>query len=103
MQDDYLKNTRETLIRVMNEKSLSQREVARKCNLHRNEVAYILNGEKRDLKLSTISSIAEGLGLPISKVIGERPQANAESNQFILKLYATLGEYIKEIKGTAAV
>lgn len=103
MQEDYLKNTRETLIRVMNEKSLSQREVARKCNLHRNEVAYILNGEKRDLKLSTVCAIAEGLGLPISKVIGERQQATAESHQFILKLYDTLGEYIKGISGTAAM
>lgn len=96
MQDDYLKHTRETLISVMNERGLSQREVARRCNLHRNEVAYILSGEKRDLKLSTISAIAAGLGLPISMVIGEQATPNDEGNRLILNLYDTLGAYIRK-------
>lgn len=91
---DYLENTRQTLLRVMNQKRWSQREVARKCHLHRNEISGILSGEKRDIRLSTITNIAEGLGLPLSAVIGV---SDDSSNQLILKLYSILGEYVKEI------
>lgn len=94
---DYLENTRQTLLRVMNQKRWSQREVARKCHLHRNEIAGILSGEKRDARLSTIVNIADGLELPLSTVIGTNEPLGTESNQFILKLYAVLGEYVKEI------
>lgn len=91
---DYLENTRQTLNRVMNQKRWSQREVARKCNLHRNEISSILSGDKRDLKFSTLINIANGLGLPLSTVIGA---SDDSSNQLILKLYSILGEYVKEI------
>lgn len=97
---DYLENTRQTLLRVMNQKRWSQREIARKCNLHRNEIGNILNGEKKDIRLSTITNIAEGLGLPLSNVIGaDKELLDTESNRFILKLYAVLDEYVKEIGG----
>lgn len=101
---DYLENTRQVLNRVMNQKRWSQREVARKCHLHRNEISGILNGEKKDLKLSTITNIAEGLGLPLSTVIGANETLDSESNQFIMKLYVALGEYIREIdNGNATI
>lgn len=98
---DYLENTRQTLNRVMNQRRWSQREVARKCNLHRNEISSILSGEKRDLRLSTIINIADGLGLPLSAVIGENEPMDSESNRFILKLYDVLKEYIKDIESAA--
>lgn len=94
---DYLENTRQMLNRVMNQRRWSQREVARKCNLHRNEISSILSGEKRDLRLSTIINIADGLGLPLSTLIGANEPLDTKSNQFILNLYVALGEYVKEI------
>lgn len=96
---DYLENIRQTLLRVMNQRQRGQREIARRCNPHRNEISSILSGEKRDARLSTIVNIADGLGLPLSALIGANESPDSESSTLILKLHAVLSKHDKGING----
>jgi transcriptional regulator with XRE-family HTH domain len=66
-----------TRVRKLREKTgLSQEALAAVCNLHRTYVGLIERGE-RNLTLTTIQQIAEGLGVPPSELLAGLDSAPA--------------------------
>ncbi|HEX8065380.1 MAG TPA: helix-turn-helix transcriptional regulator [Thermoleophilaceae bacterium] len=63
-QDTFARNLR----RARDRAGLSQEALADKAGLHRNAVA-LLEGGKRDVKLSTVAKLAKALGVDAGELI----------------------------------
>lgn len=71
MMEHYLKSIKNGIYSSMAKDDLSLSMLARKCGLTENGLLYIISGKRKNIRLSTIIKISEGIKIPISKLIGE--------------------------------
>lgn len=68
--EENMKVIRETIFLVMREQHWSLRKTADACGMTYRGLQSILNREQNDVKLSTLLKIADGLGKPLSTLVG---------------------------------
>ena len=56
---------------VMNERGMTQADLARKTGMTTSNIAYIVNGKTKDPRLSSVVSIARALNVSLSYLVGK--------------------------------
>lgn len=67
--EQYLKNLSDNILSEMGRRNWNQEVAAGFCGMCSRELRAIIS-QKKDVRLSTLKNIEEGLEIPISKLIG---------------------------------
>lgn len=67
----YMKVLRNQILKEMNSKDWSITRLSVECGISARELSYILSGKKEGLRFSTLVKISDGIGKPVSFLIGE--------------------------------
>lgn len=68
--EQIIKKLQEEIYFALNKKDWSLQTMADFCGVSRGELGNLLNRGQKDIKLSTLVKISEGLGKPISTLVG---------------------------------
>ncbi len=68
--EELMKQIRGQIFLVMGKQNWSLQTTANFCGVSYRGLQGILNQEQKDIKLSTLVKIADGLGKPISTLVG---------------------------------
>lgn len=68
--EQVVKKIQEEIYFGLNKKDWSLQKMADFCGISRGTLEGILNRKRNDIKLSTLVKIADGLGKPISTLVG---------------------------------
>lgn len=74
MTEECLKALRKQILIIMAKKNWTLIRLAIECEISLRELKAILYNEKKDIKLSTLARISEGLNKPISFLIYSEKQ-----------------------------
>ncbi len=61
----------ERILTAMDERDMTQADLARKTGLTTSNVAYIVNGKTKDPRLSSVIAIAQALNVSLNYLVGE--------------------------------
>ena len=96
----YINMITERIIDAMNERGWSLTTAADFCGVSRGEMGKILSGKNKDIRLSTIVKISQGIEKPLLYLIGENRNLE-EGEELMVKLHKSIGDYLR--KGGVAV
>lgn len=91
-----LKNISDQLYKSIAEHGWSVAVTAELLGIHRNELYGILNC-KRDIRLSTLMRISDGLEKPVSVLISPEEAIRLENEEVLKKVYRDLGQQLKKV------
>lgn len=93
--EEYLREIRENLFDIMRKKGWSNTELAIQCGISTRQMSWIMNGEGKDIKLSTLIKISKGVGKSPAQLIS-RGQFEKEKNEEALrKIHMDLITYLR--------
>ncbi|EOS48343.1 hypothetical protein C810_01433 [Lachnospiraceae bacterium A2] len=92
--EQCMENLRHQLLRYMGRTGCSMKRMSQECGISIRELNYILDGKKKDIRLSTVVRISEGIRKPLPCLISEEESKKYENIMFIHKLHAEISGYV---------
>jgi transcriptional regulator with XRE-family HTH domain len=62
----------ERVNRIMDERGMSQADLARKTGMTTSNIAYLVGGKTKDPRLSSVIALAKALDVPLSYLAGTK-------------------------------
>lgn len=94
--ENCLKTLRDRLYSVMGKKNWTLVQMATECGISYRELQQILYNQNKDIRLSTLIRISEGLGVPLISLVDVEEMRKEENAEFISKLYSDMKEYLRK-------
>jgi len=94
--EDCLKALRERLYAVMGKNDWTLTRLSNECGVSYRELQQILYKQNKDVRLSTLVRISDGLGIPLISLVDMEEMRKEENAEFIRKLYSDMKEYLRK-------
>ncbi len=94
--EDCLKALRERLYAVMRKNDWTLTRLSNECGVSYRELQQILYNQNKDIRLSTLIRISDGLGVPLISLVDMEEMRKEENAEFISKLYSDMKEYLRK-------
>lgn len=96
--EEYMNTIRINLLGEMGEKGWTNMMASIQCDVSERSINYILSGKAKDIKLSTIAKIAEGIGKPVSAIINPKETRKSDNEEFLKKVCVDLKRQLQKIE-----
>ncbi len=96
--ENCMENLRQQLFRHMSRTGCSMKHMSEECGISLRELNYILDGKKKDIRLSTVVRISEGIRRPVTCLISEEESNKYENVMFIHKLHTEISGYVDKVR-----
>lgn len=94
--ENCLNTLRDRLYSVMGKNNWSLTQMANECGISYRELQQILYKQNKDIRLSTLIRISDGLGIPLISLVDVEEMRKEENTEFINKLYLDMKNYLRK-------
>lgn len=93
--EEYLREIRENLFDIMRKKGWNNTELAIQCGVSTRQMSWIMNGEGKDIKLSTLIKISKGVGKSPASLIMPGGLEKEKNEETLRKIHVDLITYLR--------
>lgn len=101
MTEEYLEVLREQLYSIMRKNDWSIVTLSKKCKVSYREIQNILYRKTKDIRLSTLIHIAQGINKPVSYLIHLEAGKKEDKEEILNKLYRNFAKSLDEMRHIA--
>lgn len=101
MTEEYLEVLREQLYSIMRKNDWSTARLSKECNVSYHEIQNILYRKTKDIRLSTLVRISQGINKPVSCLIYLEASKKEDKEEILNKLYRNFTKSLDEMRRIA--
>lgn len=94
--EDCMKTIREKLYAVIRKNDWTLTRMSIECGISYRGLQQILYSQNKDVRLSTLIRISDGLGISLISLVDEKGAKEEENAEFISRLYLDTKNYLRK-------